>query len=402
MSTAEILFEDALRSLQRRVAGATELSPSDRAFLAWILQSDSFDRLEDLATGALAHFGEARSYHDLATLGYAISAGVLDDTQVASLRAGLTWLLGRPPEVAGDPAPFVTDAIALFGIALGAAALGANETATTLTWMAEFLPTTAHLPGVEPWQRCLFSAALYMLGSSRLPLSEDPAVADVRVALAARGAYPTSEAASAEADEQRTLELIKEQLAGIPTVRAGMRIAALAWIRRSAPTLTPGRITVDQVVRLLERVPAGLRRWAWEERPRTRSGAPTKWQVDNEYHVQDMLYFLLAPVFPDITDEEYFPSLGQKQPRTDLCIPSLKLIVEVKFLRQGAKVTTIIDEVASDASLYLKEASQYEGLVAFVWDDSRRTEEHPLLRQGLTQIRGVLAAVVVPRPGRMS
>ena len=83
-----------------------------------------------------------------------------------------------------------------------------------------------------------------------------------------------------------------------------------------------------------------------------KGGEARKWHIDHEYHVQDLLYFLLAPVFSDLKDEEYFPSLGQKQPRADLFIPSVKLIIEVKFLRQTDKVTKVIDELGSDASLF--------------------------------------------------
>ena len=79
----------------------------------------------------------------------------------------------------------------------------------------------------------------------------------------------------------------------------------------------------------------------------------------------------------------------------------MKLIIETKFLRQTDKFTKVIDEVASDASLYLTEGTDYSGMIAFVWDDSRRVEEHALLKNGLGKVRGVLGAVVVSRPGRM-
>ena len=147
--------------------------------------------------------------------------------------------------------------------------------------------------------------------------------------------------------------------------------------------------------------PPASGRWAWEEKGRTRGREARKWHVDNEYHVQNLLYLVLAPIFPDLKDEEYFPSIGQKQPRTDLYIPSMKLIVEAKFLRRNDKVTKVIDEVGSDASLHLKDGSGYAGIIAFVWDDARGNEEHALLRDGLREIRGVLEAVVVSRPGRM-
>ena len=45
--------------------------------------------------------------------------------------------------------------------------------------------------------------------------------------------------------------------------------------------------------------------------------------------------------------------------------------------------------------------SGYGHIVAFVWDDEARTEEHAELRRGLLQIRGVEDAIVVSRPSKM-
>src|SRR5205807_6759033 len=128
------------------------------------------------------------------------------------------------------------------------------------------------------------------------------AVADVRTALRARTIAPgDSGRDEAEADERATLDLLKQQVAdNFSEVRAALRLTAFSWIRRSAPVVIPDRITVADVVHLLERVPAGLRRWAWEDKPRTKAGEARKWHVDHEYHVQDLLYFLLAPIFPDL------------------------------------------------------------------------------------------------------
>jgi REase_DpnII-MboI len=57
--------------------------------------------------------------------------------------------------------------------------------------------------------------------------------------------------------------------------------------------------------------------------------------------------------------------------------------------------------VAEDRSLYIRQGSAYNGILVFVWDDSRRTELHPGLIQGLKQINNVVDAVVVSRPGMM-
>jgi hypothetical protein len=402
--TASILLQDAADALRNRIAGASELSASDRAFLAWALQAENpGEKLLVLAAAAATEFPTTRSYHHVATLGYGAHAGLLDGDQSRVLQESLTWLCGRSAEIVDDPAPFVTDSVALLGVALGARSVGGQVASSTLQWLLAFVPGAAKLPAVENWQRCLFSVALSTLGSTAIALPTDQGVADVRTALRARSITPSvTDETAAVADDRLTLSLLKDEDAEhLPIVRAALRVLAYSWIRRAAPVVVPGRATVRDVVSLLERVPAGLRRWAWEDKSRTGKGEARKWHVDHEYHVQDLLYFLLAPIFPDIKDEEYFPSIGQKQPRTDLFIPSLKLIVEVKFLRQGDKVTKIIDEVGSDASLYLAEGSEYEGIVAFVWDDSRRSEEHPLLRDGLRKIRGIVDAVIISRPGEM-
>ena len=115
------------------------------------------------------------------------------------------------------------------------------------------------------------------------------------------------------------------------------------------------------------------------------------------------MWVVLAPIFADLEDEENLPSLGQKHPRYDLGVPSLKLIVEVKFVYRGARreFSNVIEEVAADASLYLRDKSRYAEIVAVVWDDSRHTEQHAELKQGLLAIPGVVGAVVLTRPGRM-
>lgn len=404
-TATEVLLQDAAKALRRRVLGASEKSISDRAFLAWLLRDDApLDDLVTLSKSVTAKLTAGRSYHDIAVLGYTSSVIGLEDDQSEGLSSALQWLCGRSPEIAGDPAPFYTDAVALLGIALGAKALAGEYPETVRKWLEGFVPKASELAAVENWQRCLFAAALHLVGSTCVALLDDQDVADVRTALRARDACPTSlRKEDRQEDERQTLELMKTGgQDSISTARAALRLAAFLWARRSAPIFVPGRAEVSDVVKLLARVPAGLRRWVWEQKPRVRGGEPRKWHIDHEYHVQDLLYFLLAPNFPDIKDEEYFPSLGQKQPRTDIYIPSLKLILEAKFVRQADPFQKVIDEIAADAGTYLTDGSEYSGIVAFVWDASRRTEQHALLRSGLLKIPGVVGAVVVPRPGAIN
>jgi hypothetical protein len=109
---------------------------------------------------------------------------------------------------------------------------------------------------------------------------------------------------------------------------------------------------------------------------------------------------LLAPLFPDLNDEETLPPVGQKSPRIDLSIPSLGTIIEVKFMRPSKSFQDIIEEIAADASLYTTDP-RWTSIIPFVWDDSRRAEEHQKLVTGLKQLPSVIGAVVISRPGKM-
>jgi hypothetical protein len=88
-------------------------------------------------------------------------------------------------------------------------------------------------------------------------------------------------------------------------------------------------------------------------------------------------------------------------------VPTLRslhygVIIEVKFARKdGKSFSDLIQEVAADASTYLQDGSGYTSIIAFIWDDAARTEEHAELRQGLLRIRGVVDAIVLSRPQKM-
>ena len=154
------------------------------------------------------------------------------------------------------------------------------------------------------------------------------------------------------------------------------------------------------VLHVLEGVQRSFKRWTWEAAPRTRRSDITQWDVENEYHVQNLLWAVLAPLFPDLNDEETLSPVGKKNPRVDLSIPSLGTVVEVKFMRPGKSFQDIIEEIAADASLYATDR-RWTSLIPFVWDEARRVEEHQKLIAGLKQLSMVIGAVVVSRPGKM-
>jgi hypothetical protein len=95
---------------------------------------------------------------------------------------------------------------------------------------------------------------------------------------------------------------------------------------------------------------------------------------------------VLAPLFADIESEGYSTKVGFTQPRADLVIPSLKLIIEAKFARATDSLKEIQKQLAQDAAMYFPQGGQYDRMIAFVWDEAARTEEHATLIQGLEKL----------------
>lgn len=166
----------------------------------------------------------------------------------------------------------------------------------------------------------------------------------------------------------------------------------------------PNGWLLRDLVMFLERIPVGLKRWTWEEeKGRTRNSEPVKWLIENEYHVQNLLYVLLAPIFDDIADEINLQQVGQRNPRADLYLPGLHTIIEVKYRKDSKRsFSKLIGEVAEDASLYHADTKYKDArLVCFLWDHTRSTQEHAKFKEGVLSIQGVDACVVVSSPSFM-
>lgn len=402
-AVGSILIADARSALVREVGRLQGRGDLDEFFAAWLASGTgiTFDLSGPLAVTAGRSEG-ARGYRDVAALGFAAALAPEARAIHDPLMAGLNWLAGREPTVNGFPAGFCSDGVALLGVALGAVTLGDAETARRVElWMGRFVGGVGAPRAAQSWERWLSVAAAGLVGIAVQPVACDSASADVRVALRARGALPGVGHAEAERDEQATLEFVRDPTRPAEGVRAAARLAALQWVLRSAPLVDPARPTMEGVVNLLRRLPAGLRRWTWESKAKTsgQGAEARRWHIDNEYHVQNLLWMVLAPVFPDLMDEVYLQPFGQLHPRADLCVPSLKLVIEVKFIRANKSFAKIIEEVAADSAVYLSKPDSYRYILPVVWDDAQRNHEHDLAMQGLRQIPGVVDAIIISRPG---
>jgi len=209
----------------------------------------------------------------------------------------------------------------------------------------------------------------------------------------------------AETSVADVLKLVLTDAANVSDgFEAGLRLSAIEWAAARAMDFDITALTVKDVAGVLERVPAVFQRWTWEDKPRTsKAGAePRRWHIDNEYHFQSLLYTVLKPLIPALEEEQYLPATGTYQPRADLCVLALELVIEVKFWRRGTSAKELTEEIAADLSLYLRSDSPYRKVIAVIWDDASRTEEQAELRRGLKGLSGLFDVVVVNRPSCMA
>jgi len=285
------------------------------AFRAWLLNDQ--ERLAGLSEDAAANLGAGggRSAGHVAILGYVDAAGRLADQFQPVLAAGLAWLGDRAWFRPHQPPTLEADGIAALGVALGVHGRGMIPQAG---WLQGLVVKSARSPDLSPLERSFFIAAAHLIEA---PGRQDAAamLPEARLAFAPLGLGTADEACCREA-WQRTLRFTGGGEV-VPEAALLLRVFD-ALTERNLPARL-GHLDPSDILHVLEGVQRSFRRWTWEIAPRTPKSAVARWEVENEYHVQNLLWAVLAPLFPDLNDEETLPPVGQKSPRVDLSIPTL-------------------------------------------------------------------------------
>jgi hypothetical protein len=327
-------------------------------------------------------------------LASAMNAG--DAERTTAFHEGIDWALGTATEVDGAAVGLAADPPAILAVVSALVrAADSSRQAVMRTWLASVLDKfDKHLGG---WERAQLHVAAQLLGEQR-PLTPElsEACCVTRVAIA----WPTDVVTAS--DERAVTAAVLECHAKVDQIGSAFLLAALARVKAHVVrSIRTDVMTIDDVLSLLRNITRSLRDWTWEENPRTKTSQARKWHVDHEYHVQNLLWVVLAPLFPDLESEGYSAKVGFTQPRADLVIPSLRLIIEAKFARPTDSLKEIQRQLAQDAAMYFPQGGQYDRMLAFVWDDAARTEQHATLIQGLEKLERVAGVVVVSRPSKM-
>jgi hypothetical protein len=352
----------------------------------------------------LLHFLEL-SKHGVPTLDFATLSlyqrcaiaglGVLDETVSSK---DVSRLLGQAAKIDSTPRPWVSDIFGVMAVKWLAERMKDHHIAREFeNWASGFLPQQVSRDHLHLVEKDI--AAYVRNGESAVYVS-----ACVPLFLHYRALQRVEDQKSRMALIGRFIAEFRAQAqGGASTAVLSLLVYVFDQVSKESAFVPPNGWSHDDLLAFLEHIPVGLKRWTWEDAGRTRGAEPVKWPVENEYHVQNLLYVLLGPIFNDIADEVNLQPVGQKNPRIDLYVPSLHTIIEVKYRKDAKKsFPALIGEIAEDASLYRADPKFKDAqVVSFLWDCTRATQEHAKFREGVLKIDGINGCVVVSAPSTM-
>lgn len=177
--------------------------------------------------------------------------------------------------------------------------------------------------------------------------------------------------------------------------------AALLWrVLRAAVSEETSAVlrTRSTVTHVLNQFESCLRRWRWDG---SNLKTPVRWPIRSEREVQDILWLMLRGMFHDLEDEDTLPKFGHSSYKADLGIPSLGLLIEVKFARSAADFKAIEKEVLEDIEPYRRSPERYREVLVFIYDDSCSVQEHDTTRRALRSVPGIADVLIVSRPSHL-
>ena len=370
--------------MHRNVSEGAQGDPFKSSFLHFLGLSKEGVQSFDLATLSL--------YQRCAIAGL----GVLDETVSSS---EVSRLLGQAAKIDSTPRPWVSDICGVMAVKWLVGQVNDVRIAREFeNWISGFLDQQVggdHLNRIEKDIAAYVrrsDSAVY--NSACVPLflhyRKILRIEDHQTRLLLIGRFMDEFRAQAQEDASTAL--------------LSLMVYVFDHVNQDVAVVPPKGWSLDDLLEFLEHIPVGFKRWTWEDAGRTRGAEPVKWQVENEYHVQNLLYVLLAPIFNDIADEVNLQPVGQKNPRIDLYLPPLHTIIEVKYRKDSKKpFPKLIGEIAEDASLYRADTKYKDArIVSFLWDCTRSTQENAKFREGVLKIDGIDGCVVTSAPSTMS
>jgi hypothetical protein len=393
---ADVLIENvaAMRARLEFADDEDGFLPALQCWLANVKEpSDSLIRV------ITTHVAASRSYRTVAAAGFLIAAGVHTDLLLEYSDSGIGWLLKKAAVVDGTPTGVAVDGLAVLGLVLGHLRHGVQNKSLE-AWLLALRKESFQRGVSDPINKVSLEIASALLADEKY-LPGDEGAPELSLSLYSRGFLPLERGVIQRLAERLYSKLRTQRLSQYSNEELSMALHAYNWVETNAVASIRELVTIDDLMRLLSRLESSFYRWTWETDKRTPDSEIERWDIQNEYHFQNFLWAVLKPVFPDLKEEEYVHSIGAVQSRIDLLIPSLKVIIEVKYRRRKMTEAVLTREIAEDLGLYRHKRSDWNGIIPVIWDEMPRSDETAHLISGLREMDGILDAFVVTRPARM-
>jgi REase_DpnII-MboI len=334
----------------------------------------------------------------LASVGYRLS--------VRHTSADATWLEGMHRLMQRDAIPadrnsFFFRPVELLGLAVGSVKVADVDDAPR-SWLRDLVAKHgALLQGSGVWSAVLEVMAARQLGAQRRITTRleprtamDAAVllwlhlADEEAATATTSA--TRDALSGYLIEQASMAQL-EVTSGVG--ESGILVIALQRaVAAAVGDLKLGGVRpADFVVDVCRRFPLLV-----AELGHRHGGRPPH-EISDEYDVQDLLRGILKLHFDDVRPEEWNPSYGGVQSRSDLLLKPERVIIETKMTRKSLGQKELVKQLIVDKSQY-RVSDDCGTLVCFVYDPDLLLPNPSAVERDLSDQEGGLRTVVVVSP----
>ena len=394
-------FAAQLDRLRESIAGDWHPATPDAGFVEWATarSGSTIDLCVDpLDINALPDHRWTQA-PSLAAVGFRLELAPTPTAGVQRWLDGMRRLMTRDP-IPADRNSFFFSPLELLGLATGARSVEAID-ALPLGWLRETINTHSDLLSVATvWSRGLVSIAAQQVGAQ--PVAADPILPKVPIDAALLlwldllGHEIRPAVISADAATSRR-EFLKTAATTEPDLRSTAERAIFAIALHDAVLSTVGGIEIHSasgvqfILGLCQRFPTFIRELG------RRYNQREPFEVNDEYDLQDLLRAVLRVHFSDVRPEEWNPSYGDTQSRSDFLLKPERVVIETKMTRASLRQREVVDQLAIDKAKY-QGHPDCETLICFVYDPDLRLRNPVAIENDLSDCAEGLRTLVVVSP----
>lgn len=335
----------------------------------------------------------------LAAVGFRLGIGADHGSALNRWLSGMRRLTSRDA-VPVDRNSFFFRPIELLGLAIGCCSAETADS-SALAWIRQTMETHVdRLPASTAWSRVLVALATQQIRATGY--SVDPMVPKSQLEVALLLWLHLIDESLARVVTSVDAQSLRSQLLEMASTRQtelhGVAEQGVLLISlREAVLAAVGGIQLHSsnaamtVVTLCRRFPLLV------SELRHRYNKRTTFDVADEYDVQDLLRSVFRLHFADVRREEWNPSYGGTQSRSDLLVKSERVVVETKMTRASLGQRRLVEELIVDKAQY-RNHPDCRTLVCFVYDPELRLSNPEAIERDLSGNDGALDTLVIVSP----